>query len=724
MAKYLSLSHKQARDVLDYDRDMNQARYLLNRKAVRLNDESYRQPTKMEQRVGMKINVDFIEFTKAVDNAISSNDPRTLNGVVDSYVALVQKLREYKAQSTFEQRDISEIEHRFDAMVPPLNQLITHAVTLGWGARSADDIRHMLELISDRIYIPMKDDPDIVGRDAMPNLVRRAQFKFTDREKPATDAQINATFNRIRPAMAADILAAVATLQPATAADLNNALSRLQRDTAANLMRIYEHMQANAPQPATAADIQALLLAVVPGAVPASAPDVVPIVPADDLPGVAPDVIPVIPAEIAAEVTPGFLARVANYLFPAGGRFDWNEADPVPSPEYGTPASSPAGSPVSSPAGSPAVSANNSPQPSPPGSPFVSANNSPQPSPPGSPRLHRAAAPSLQPPEFPDEPINQIIDTPPREASPSREASPILRASSVEDEDEVTADLINRLNEFEDQRRNDTLLPVETLTRQQAKRQAMVEAKIAAAQLADSRKEFLLNLATTTYGLKLSAKERNQLMEKTPLVVGNWLKNTLLLPINKGKSTNFRDPATWKPTTNATIDSITNTSGRRGDDDSRDFVTTHLEKLTGFKVGSGMETGGFDFMGMLGSMAKQTISSKIKDMYGGYSAAEGEKGMLQGQSEGFIRGLSSNKSYNAADGLTRVERRHKELDWKGFKQMLKDRKKNMKRGDEPSYDDRTRFLFEHEVDESPEGELTNAATPAKVKSLIMKDLKK
>ena len=153
--------------------------------------------------------------------------------------------------------------------------------------------------------------------------------------------------------------------------------------------------------------------------------------------------------------------------------------------------------------------------------------------------------------------------------------------------------------------------------------------------------------------------------------------------------------------------------------------TSNLSLTAASGNGKHTKTGGFDFMNLLGNMAKQTIESKIKKMYGGYSAAEGEKGMRQGQSEGFIRGLSSKKmSYNAADGLTRVERRHKEVDWKGFKQMLKERKNTMKRGDEPSYEDRTRFLFQHEVDESPEGELTSAATPAKVKSLILKDLKK
>ena len=215
--KFLSLAHKQARDVLDYDRDMNQARYLNNRKAARLNDESYRQPTKFEQSVAMKINIYFNEMIKAIDIATISEDPRSLRSVINAYIELVQKLREYKAQSTFEQRDISEIEDRFDGMRSPLQQLRFHAAVLNWRGADVLDLRHMMELISDRIYIPMKDDPDIVGLDQMPNMNRRADFKFADRVQPATAAEINAAIATLNPATAA-AAAAPAAAAPAAAA--------------------------------------------------------------------------------------------------------------------------------------------------------------------------------------------------------------------------------------------------------------------------------------------------------------------------------------------------------------------------------------------------------------------------------------------------------------------------------------------------------------------------
>ena len=179
----MSLRDKQIREILDEDlRDYNE---VLKRefKQVRLMNESYAPPNRLERKVAFDIDKYFIQLNTALDTLVSAYSE---SGTIDSgdiqqltslYDTLISYLDKYSDKNQLNQRDLAALEDKFDTLTPKVEQL----------AIAADELRNpqaqllnaFYNLLESRDYVPLRGNTsEVLGRRRM--LVDRQE----DAENP------------------------------------------------------------------------------------------------------------------------------------------------------------------------------------------------------------------------------------------------------------------------------------------------------------------------------------------------------------------------------------------------------------------------------------------------------------------------------------------------------------------------------------------------------------
>ena len=156
----MSLRDRQIREILDADLNAYREAYVRQLKQARLLNESYTPPNRFERQVAFQISKYFIEFQRAIDDVINSNQPEQepiTNGsaLIKIYSELVPYIDSYQSSNPLNQRDVATIEEKFDALIPSLSQVVNLAQEQAW--RDSGVLEELFSMIEDRVYLPLKE---------------------------------------------------------------------------------------------------------------------------------------------------------------------------------------------------------------------------------------------------------------------------------------------------------------------------------------------------------------------------------------------------------------------------------------------------------------------------------------------------------------------------------------------------------------------------------------
>ena len=116
----INLRDRQIREALD--EDLNYYRQVLDRefKQARLMNETYAPPNQQEKQVAFQIDRYFTKFQQEADmitNGFANDVIEDPSALISAYQELIGYLEVYARYGTLNQRDISVIENKFDAIV-------------------------------------------------------------------------------------------------------------------------------------------------------------------------------------------------------------------------------------------------------------------------------------------------------------------------------------------------------------------------------------------------------------------------------------------------------------------------------------------------------------------------------------------------------------------------------------------------------------------------------
>jgi hypothetical protein len=153
----MNLRDRQIREALD--EDLRYYRQVLDRefKQARLMNETYAPPNQQEKQVAFQIDRYFTKFQQEADmltNALVYEQNEDPSALIAAYQELIGYLEVYARYGTLNQRDISVIENKFDAIAPQIEQITTVATYFRW--RQAPILAQLSGLLQDRHYIKLR----------------------------------------------------------------------------------------------------------------------------------------------------------------------------------------------------------------------------------------------------------------------------------------------------------------------------------------------------------------------------------------------------------------------------------------------------------------------------------------------------------------------------------------------------------------------------------------
>jgi len=153
----INLRDRQIREALD--EDLNYYRQVLQRefKQARLMNETYAPPNQQEKQVAFQIDKYFTKFQQEADmltNALVYEQNEDPSALIAAYQELIGYLEVYARYGTLNQRDLSVIENKFDAIAPQIEQISTVATYFRW--RQAPILAQLSGLLQDRHYIKLR----------------------------------------------------------------------------------------------------------------------------------------------------------------------------------------------------------------------------------------------------------------------------------------------------------------------------------------------------------------------------------------------------------------------------------------------------------------------------------------------------------------------------------------------------------------------------------------
>ena len=174
----MSLRDKQIREVLDENVKYYNEALKRQFQQVRLMDESYAPPNRLEKKIAFDIDKYFIEMTKIIDGMISDYtntekfNIKDISNLTSTYDTLIAFLSRYASTHPLNQRDLSAIEDKFDSLLPKISQLIDIASSNN--LPDTNKLNALYNLIESRDYISLEGNTEEVkGRTRM--LVDRQQ---------------------------------------------------------------------------------------------------------------------------------------------------------------------------------------------------------------------------------------------------------------------------------------------------------------------------------------------------------------------------------------------------------------------------------------------------------------------------------------------------------------------------------------------------------------------
>jgi len=141
---------REIREILDEDKKYYLARYELERKAARMNQESYAPPNRFERAVAFNIDKNFIDLRAAIDNVLATQAEADASKVIQLYEQTVRYIDAYAEKRGLVQRDVSVIEDKFDALKPSIMNLVYMSTNSGW--RITEKLTNIEENIENRTY--------------------------------------------------------------------------------------------------------------------------------------------------------------------------------------------------------------------------------------------------------------------------------------------------------------------------------------------------------------------------------------------------------------------------------------------------------------------------------------------------------------------------------------------------------------------------------------------
>ena len=163
----MSLRDKQIREILDSD--LKSYNEVLKREfqQARLMNESYAPPNRLERRVAFDIDKYFIDLTKSLDGLITEytnsnqiNNDQVLT-LLSTYDTLIAFLNRYASTHPLDQRDLSTLEDKFDALLPNLEKM--SQIADEEHSPMAKRLNALYNLIESRDYISLKGNTEEVS---------------------------------------------------------------------------------------------------------------------------------------------------------------------------------------------------------------------------------------------------------------------------------------------------------------------------------------------------------------------------------------------------------------------------------------------------------------------------------------------------------------------------------------------------------------------------------
>lgn len=146
----MSLREREVREILDEDQKYYLARFELEKKAVRLMNESFAPPNRFEKAVAFNIDKYFIDLRAAIDNVLASQAEADASKVIQLYEQVVRYIDAYAEKRGLVQRDISVIEDKFDGLSLSIQNLVYMSTSSGW--RITEKLVNIEENIENRTY--------------------------------------------------------------------------------------------------------------------------------------------------------------------------------------------------------------------------------------------------------------------------------------------------------------------------------------------------------------------------------------------------------------------------------------------------------------------------------------------------------------------------------------------------------------------------------------------
>jgi len=161
----MSLRDKQIREILDEDVKYYNEALKREFQQVRLMDESYAPPNKLERQVAFKIDEYFIELNKIIDEMITGDENKIID-LTTTYDKLIAFLDRYASRHPLNQRDLATLENKFDEITPKIEQLANMAMNSNHP--QAKNLNALYNLLEARDYISLSGNTDeVLGRRQM-----------------------------------------------------------------------------------------------------------------------------------------------------------------------------------------------------------------------------------------------------------------------------------------------------------------------------------------------------------------------------------------------------------------------------------------------------------------------------------------------------------------------------------------------------------------------------
>jgi hypothetical protein len=179
----MSLRDRQIREILDEDVKYYNEALKREFQQVRLMDESYAPPNKLERQIAFKIDEYFIELNKIIDEMITGDDGK-ITDLTTTYDKLIAFLDRYASRHPLNQRDLATLENKFDEITPKIEQLANMAMDNNHP--QAKNLNALYNLLEARDYISLSGNTDeVLGRRQM----------LVDRQEAPINNPFYRTFN-------------------------------------------------------------------------------------------------------------------------------------------------------------------------------------------------------------------------------------------------------------------------------------------------------------------------------------------------------------------------------------------------------------------------------------------------------------------------------------------------------------------------------------------------